>query len=90
MKYPTCVRAGKPANYLAAGRYKAGFENSGAAAGRSQTLRFQVWPDLTSAIRGGLPNLQAVGLGEDRRFRSFNLGEDRQSDHESSEQRDDC
>lgn len=88
MKYPTCVRAGKPAISLAAGGYQAGFQNLGAVAGRSQTRRFEVWPDLTAAIRGGSPDLQAVALGEGRCFGSFNLGgECGQGDHGGSEQR---
>jgi hypothetical protein len=73
---------------LAAGGYKAGFQNFGAVAGRSQTRRFEVWPDLTAAVRGGRPDLQAIALGEGRCFGSFNLGgECGQGDHGGSEQR---
>ena len=36
--------------FSAAGGDQAGFQNSGAVAGRAQTRRFEVWPDLTAAM----------------------------------------
>ena len=58
---------------LPAGRDKAGFQNFRAFAGRSQTCRFDVWPDLSSRNSSCRPDLQAVALGEGRRFTGFNL-----------------
>jgi hypothetical protein len=80
--------SGNPAISLAASGYKAGFQNFGAVHGRSQTCRFEVWPDLTAAVRGWHADLQAIALGEDRCFGSFDLGgECGQGDHGGSEQR---
>jgi hypothetical protein len=80
--------ASEPAISLAAGGYKAGFQNFGAVPGRSQTRCFEVWPDLTATVSGWRPDLQAIALGEDCCFGSFNLGgECGQGDHGGSEQR---
>ena len=68
----------------AAGSYKPSFQNFRSFACPSQTRRFEVWPDLTAAIRHG----QAVSLGEDRHFGSLNLrSKSWYGDHRGSEQR---
>lgn len=91
MKYPTCGRAGKPADSLSASGYKAGFQDCGAIAGRSQTQCFVVWPYLAAATRGRRPDRKPVFFGKDRCFGSFNLGsEGRQSDHRGAKEREGC
>src|SRR3954469_10049018 len=54
--------------FSAPGGYQAGFQDRGAVAGRAQTRRFEVWPDLTAAMRGRCPDVQAITFGEDRGF----------------------
>lgn len=73
-----------------AGGDEAGFQNLRALAGRPQTGRRDIGPDLRRAIQQGCVDLKAIAFGERGGLAGFNLwGEHRKSDYGGAEEHDD-